>query len=44
MDRRVDDTAGDIATLVRLDLAEPPPQPTHEGLFLEPDIPPEESA
>ncbi|MEU6768495.1 hypothetical protein ABZ916_39055 [Streptomyces sp. NPDC046853] len=42
--RRVDDSAGDIPSLVQLGLAEPPPKPSYEGLFVEPDIPPEEPA
>ncbi len=41
--RRVDDSAGDIPTLVHLGLAEPPPQPAPEGA-LEPDTPPDEPA
>ncbi|WP_165283241.1 MULTISPECIES: hypothetical protein [unclassified Streptomyces] len=42
MARRVDDSAADLPSLVALGLAEPPPQPSYEGLFLEPDVPPEE--
>ncbi|MGW6531493.1 hypothetical protein [Streptomyces venezuelae] len=42
--RRVDDSAGDIPSLVQLGLVEEPPTPSFEGLFLEPDIPPEEPA
>ncbi|WP_157872256.1 MULTISPECIES: hypothetical protein [Streptomyces] len=42
MDRRVDESAGDIPSLVRLGLADPPPEPSYEGLFLEPDVLPEE--
>lgn len=38
--RRVDDSCADMGSLVRLGLAEPQPQPSYEGLFLEPDIPP----
>ncbi|MGY4902584.1 hypothetical protein [Streptomyces sp. 900116325] len=38
--RRVDDSAADIGTLVALGLVEPPPVPQYEGLFLEPDLPP----
>ncbi|MFB6675620.1 hypothetical protein ACFCWG_24980 [Streptomyces sp. NPDC056390] len=38
--RRRDDSSADMGSLVRLGLAEPQPQPSYEGLFLEPDIPP----
>jgi hypothetical protein len=38
--RRVDDSCADMGSLVNLGLAEPQPQPSYEGLFLEPDIPP----
>ena len=40
--RRVDDSAADMGTLVHLGLAEQQPQPQYTGLFLEPDIPPAE--
>ncbi|WP_369212711.1 hypothetical protein [Streptomyces flavofungini] len=40
--RRVDDSAGDIPSLVKLGLVEEPPTPSYEDLFLEPDIPPED--
>lgn len=40
MDRRVDDSAGDMPSLVELGLAEPQPQPSYEGIFVEPDLPP----
>lgn len=36
--QRVDDSAGDIPSLVQLGLADPAPEPSCEGLFLEPDI------
>ena len=36
--RRRDDSSADMGSLVHLGLAEP--QPSYEGLFLEPDIPP----
>lgn len=42
--RRVDDSAGDMTSLVELGLAEPQPQPSYEGLFVEPDVPPETPA
>ncbi|MEU6990418.1 hypothetical protein ABZ953_07105 [Streptomyces sp. NPDC046465] len=42
MGRRVDDSAGDMPSLVELGLAEPQPQPSYEGLFVEPDVPPED--
>ncbi|SFT31801.1 hypothetical protein [Streptomyces sp. ok210] len=38
--RRVDDSAADMGTLVDLGLAEEQPTPQYEGLFLEPDLPP----
>ncbi|MFJ4738688.1 hypothetical protein [Streptomyces sp. NPDC088775] len=38
--RRVDDSAADMETLVDLGLAEEQPVPQYEGLFVEPDIPP----
>lgn len=38
--RRRDDSAGDMGSLVRLGLAPEQPQPSYEGLFLEPDLPP----
>ncbi|WP_193433103.1 hypothetical protein [Streptomyces luteocolor] len=44
MARRVDDSAADITSLVDLGLVEEPPEPSYEGLFVEPDIPPEEPA
>ncbi|WP_167828727.1 hypothetical protein [Streptomyces sp. MZ04] len=44
MARRVDDSAGDIPSLVQLGLAEAPPQPIYERLFLEPDMPPADPA
>ncbi|MFD5137437.1 hypothetical protein ACFWMX_14545 [Streptomyces sp. NPDC058378] len=39
---RPDDGAADMGTLVGLGLAEEQPVPQYAGLFLEPDIPPEE--
>ncbi|MFE9777681.1 hypothetical protein ACFYPA_05940 [Streptomyces sp. NPDC005775] len=38
--RRLDDGAADMATLVDLGLADEQPVPEYQGLFLEPDIPP----
>ncbi|MFC9619517.1 hypothetical protein ACFTXM_05840 [Streptomyces sp. NPDC056930] len=38
--RRVDDSAADMETLVDLGLAEEQPVPQYAGLFVEPDIPP----
>lgn len=38
--RRKDDSAADVGSLVKLGLAEPQPQPSYEGLFLEPPPPP----
>ncbi|MER7806178.1 hypothetical protein [Streptomyces sp900116325] len=39
--RRVDDGAADMGTLVGLGLAEEQPQPQYEGLFIAPpDLPP----
>lgn len=38
--RRIDDSAADTATLVHLGLVEQQPQPMYTGLFLEPDLPP----
>lgn len=38
--RRLDDSAADMATLVDLGLAEEQPVPQYAGLFLEPDTPP----
>ncbi|MEU2673630.1 hypothetical protein ABZ622_33170 [Streptomyces sp. NPDC007164] len=38
--RRVDDSAADLGTLVDLGLAEEQPVPQYAGLFIEPDIPP----
>ncbi|MBA2951981.1 hypothetical protein [Streptomyces himalayensis] len=42
--RRVDESAADMGSLVRLGLADeqPVPAPQYEGLFLEPDIPPDD--
>ncbi len=40
MEPRVDDTAADVATLVELELMDPPPRPSYQGLFVEPDLPP----
>ncbi|MEU2674231.1 hypothetical protein ABZ622_36280 [Streptomyces sp. NPDC007164] len=37
---RVDDSAGDMGTLVDLGLVEEQPTPQYEGLFVEPDLPP----
>ncbi|MFD5875719.1 hypothetical protein [Streptomyces sp. NPDC060322] len=42
--RRMDDGAADLETLVDLGLAEEPPVPQYTELFLEPDIPPAEPA
>ena len=42
--RRVDDSAADMGTLVHLGLAEEQPTPMYAGLFLEPDIPPAEES
>ncbi len=42
--RRVDAGAADVPSLVQAGVIEPPPQPSYEGLFVEPDIPPEEPA
>lgn len=41
--RRLDDGAADMATLVDLGLAEEQPIPQYEGLFVEPPPLPEES-
>jgi hypothetical protein len=41
---RVDDTAADTDTLVAMGAIEEPPQPQHEGLHLEPDLPPNDDA
>ncbi|MFB8033416.1 hypothetical protein ACFC5Z_10735 [Streptomyces sp. NPDC056004] len=38
--RRVDDSAADMETLVDLGLVEEQPVPQYAGLFVEPDIPP----
>ncbi|MFF3129817.1 hypothetical protein ACFVRD_48475 [Streptomyces sp. NPDC057908] len=38
--RRIDDSAADMGTLVDLGLAEEQPVPQYAGLFVEPDIPP----
>ncbi|MFF1837851.1 hypothetical protein ACFVXE_27110 [Streptomyces sp. NPDC058231] len=38
--RREDDSAADMGTLVDLGLAEEQPVPQYEDLFLEPDLPP----
>ncbi|MFB6988988.1 hypothetical protein ACFC0C_33380 [Streptomyces sp. NPDC056178] len=38
--RRTDDSAADMETLVDLGLVEEQPAPQYAGLFLEPDIPP----
>ena len=40
--RRVDDGAADLGTLVDLGLAEEPPDPQYTNQYLEPDIPPTE--
>lgn len=37
--RRVDEGAADMGTLVDLGLVEEQPEPQYAGLFLEPDIP-----
>ncbi|MEU1434087.1 hypothetical protein ABZ438_08300 [Streptomyces sp. NPDC005786] len=37
--RRLDDGAADMATLVDLGLADEQPVPQYQGLFLEPDLP-----
>ncbi|MFE3429784.1 hypothetical protein [Streptomyces sp. NPDC059171] len=42
VERRVDEGAGDLATLIELGLAEEQPAPQYQGLFLEPDLPPAE--
>ncbi|WP_330449838.1 hypothetical protein [Streptomyces anulatus] len=42
VERRIDEGAGDLATLIDLGLAEEQPVPQYEGLFLEPDLPPVE--
>ncbi|MFE4334948.1 MULTISPECIES: hypothetical protein [unclassified Streptomyces] len=39
-ERRLDDSAADMGTLVGLGLVEEQPKPQYAGLFLEPDIPP----
>ncbi|MFG2631289.1 hypothetical protein [Streptomyces sp. NPDC048473] len=38
--RRLDDSAADMGTLVDLGLVEKQPKPQYAGLFVEPDIPP----
>ncbi|MEU2403450.1 hypothetical protein ABZ609_03855 [Streptomyces rubiginosohelvolus] len=40
--RRLDEGAGDLETLIELGLAEEQPTPEYQGLFLEPDLPPAE--
>lgn len=40
--RRVDESAADVATLDAMGVAEVPPPPTYEGLFLEPELPPQD--
>lgn len=40
--RQIDDGAADTGTLVQLGLAEPPPVPQYQGLFVEPPPTPEE--
>ncbi|MDQ0694180.1 hypothetical protein [Streptomyces sp. W4I9-2] len=42
VERRIDEGAGDLETLIDLGLAEEQPVPQYEGLFLEPDMPPAE--
>ncbi|WP_198544911.1 MULTISPECIES: hypothetical protein [unclassified Streptomyces] len=42
VERRIDEGAGDLATLIDLGLAEEQPTPQYEDLFLEPDLPPAE--
>ncbi|MFI2081404.1 hypothetical protein ACH43Y_13790 [Streptomyces rubiginosohelvolus] len=42
VERRVDEGAGDLETLIELGLAEEQPTPQYKGLFLEPDLPPAE--
>ncbi|MFE2231008.1 hypothetical protein ACFXA4_00205 [Streptomyces sp. NPDC059442] len=44
VERRVDETSADVATLVDMGVLEEPPQPQYEDLFLEPDLPPHEDA
>ncbi|MFI2354645.1 hypothetical protein ACH5AG_08160 [Streptomyces anulatus] len=39
VERRIDEGAGDLETLIDLGLAEEQPVPQYEGLFLEPDLP-----
>lgn len=38
--RRVDESAADVATLDAMGVIEEPPPPQYEGLFIEPDLPP----
>lgn len=40
LQRRIDDSAADMETLVDLGLAEEQLTPQYVGLFVEPDIPP----
>ncbi|WP_179894556.1 hypothetical protein [Streptomyces sp. f150] len=42
VERRIDEGAGDLETLIELGLAEEQPVPQYQGLFLEPDLPPAE--
>ncbi|MBQ1118528.1 hypothetical protein [Streptomyces sp. C3-3] len=42
VERRIDEGAADLETLIDLGLAEEQPVPQYEGLFLEPDLPPAE--
>ncbi|WP_185297630.1 hypothetical protein [Streptomyces finlayi] len=42
--RRLDNSAADMATPVDLGLVEEQPEPQHNGLFLEPNIQPAEEA
>ncbi|WP_405699055.1 hypothetical protein OG209_05060 [Streptomyces sp. NBC_01383] len=41
--RRIDSSAADTGTLVKLGLVDPQPIPQYEGLFIEPDVPPADS-
>jgi hypothetical protein len=40
---RVDDTAGDLGSLVQLGMVDPPPEPASAELVLTPEEPPPES-
>jgi len=40
--RTVDVTSADVQTLADMGVIEAPPPPTYVGLFVEPDIPPQD--